>query len=80
MCCGARCLRFPAKSISRTPAGPATTISPSSRKRAFRVLESSGGRSDAKKVSPSPMPITMGQFNRTPTSVPGSFSETARKA
>ena len=80
MCCGARVRGFPSKSNRDTPRGVATIISPSSRKRAFRVWESSGGRSDARKISPSPTPATIGQLRRTPTSVPGSFSEIARKA
>ena len=77
---GDRSLRLPEKSVSLIPSGPATTISPSSRNRALRVYESRGGRSEATKVSPSPIPTTIGQFSRAPTIVPSSFSEMARNA
>jgi hypothetical protein len=62
----------PSKSVRVTPAGVRMATSPSLRKWMLRVWWRMPGTSEARKYSPSPMPMTAGGPKRAATSLSGS--------
>ena len=70
----------PSKSLSRTPSGVSTAMSPSARKNMSCVWLRMAGTSEATKYSLSPMPITTGGPERAATILFGSEREITASA